>query len=146
MSKLCPTTSSFRLIKGTLASCKGCLSVRLRCIHKPLSGALEGPVAKLKICGVLILTAFVMGAAYAAPGRGGGGGGGGHFGGGGGAHFGGGGGAHFGGGGGAHFGGGGGAHFGGGARIGGAPHFGGGARFGGAPRFRGRSSISRFAG
>jgi len=94
-------------------------------------------MSKLKICGVLILTAFVMGAAYAAPGRGGGGGGGGHIGGGGGAHF--------GGGGGAHFGGGGGAHFGGGARIGGAPHFGGGARFGGAPRFSGRSSVSRFA-
>jgi hypothetical protein len=90
-------------------------------------------MSKLKICGVLILTAFVMGAAYAAPGRGGGGGGGGHFGGGGGAHFGGGGGAHFGGGGGTHFGGGGGAHF------------GGGARFGGAPRFSGRSSVSHFA-
>src|ERR1700722_15889963 len=92
-------------------------------------------MSKLKICGVLILTAFVMGAACAAPGRGGGGGGGGHPGGGG---------AHFGGGGGAHFGGGG-AHFGGGARIGGAPHFGGGARLGGAPRFSGRSSASRFA-
>ena len=80
-------------------------------------------MSKLKICGVLILTAFVMGAAYAAPGRGGGGGGGGHP-----------------GGGGAHFGGGGGAHFG-----GGGAHFGGGARFGGAPRFSGRSSVSRFA-
>jgi len=34
-------------------------------------------MSKLKICGVLIVTALVMGAAYAAPGRGGGGGGGG---------------------------------------------------------------------
>jgi hypothetical protein len=99
-------------------------------------------MSKLKICGVLIVTAFVMSAAYAGRGGGGGGGGGGHFGGGGGAHFGGGGGAHFGGGG-MHIGGG--PHFGGGARIGGAPHFGGGARFGGAARFSGRSSTSRFA-
>jgi hypothetical protein len=123
-------------------------------------------MSKLRIYAVVALTAVLMGAAYAAPGRGGGGGGhggggggGGGHGGGGGAHFGGGGGAHFGGGG-AHFGGGG-AHFGGGggARLGGGAHFGGGrpggmhvggAHFGGASRsggarMGGRPGISRSA-
>jgi hypothetical protein len=81
-------------------------------------------MSKWKICSVVVLTAVLAGAAFAAPGRGGGGGGGR---GGGGAHF-----------------GGGGAHFGGGARMGGA-HFGGGARIGGGPRFSGRVGVSRSA-
>ena len=85
-------------------------------------------MSKLKICGVIVLTVALAGAAYAAPGRGGGGGG--RGGGGGGAHFGGGGGAHFGSGGGMRMGGGG-AHF-------------GGAHIGGAPRLGGRPATSRF--
>ena len=93
-------------------------------------------MSKLKICGVIVLTAALAGAAYAAPGRGGGGGG---HGGGGAPHAMGGGGAHFGGGGGGMRMGGG-MHYGGG----GAPHFGG-ARVGGAPRFSGRLATSRFA-
>jgi LTXXQ motif family protein len=95
-------------------------------------------MSKFKICVAVVLTTALMGAAYAAPGRGGGGGG---RGGGGGAPHAMGGGGHFGGGG--HIGGA--AHFGGGARMGGGgAHFGG-ARIGGAPRFSGRPAISRFA-
>ena len=91
-------------------------------------------MSKLKICGIIVLTAALAGAAYAAPGRGGGGGGGGR--GGGGA-------PHAMGGGGAHFGGGG-MRMGGGMHSGRAPRFGG-ARIGGAPRFSGRPATSRFA-
>jgi hypothetical protein len=90
-------------------------------------------MSKLKICGIIVLTAALAGAAYAAPGRGGGGGGGR----GGGAA------PHAMGSGGAHFGGGG-MRMGGGMHYGGAPHFGGG-RIGGAARFSGRSATSRFA-
>jgi len=97
-------------------------------------------ISAIKTFTAVALTAALVGAAYAGPGRGGGGGF--HGGGGGGAPHAMGGGGHFGGGGmrmggGApHFGGGGGPHFG-GARIGGA-HFGG-------PRFGGRPAISHFA-
>jgi hypothetical protein len=99
-------------------------------------------MSKPKICAITVLTMVLIGAAYAAPGRGGGGGGG-HVGGGG--HFGGGGG-HVGGGG--HIGGA--AHFGGGgARIGGGGMHVGGARFGGArmggARIGGRPAVSHFA-
>jgi hypothetical protein len=112
-------------------------------------------MSSFRIFAVFALTTVLIGAAYAAPGRGGGGG---FRGGGGGGvpHAMGGGGAHFGGvphamGGGAHFGGGG--HFGGGARLGGGGggmHLGGarmgGARMGGAPHFAGRPTVSHFAG
>ena len=90
-------------------------------------------MSKWKICSVVVLTAVLAGAAFAAPGRGGGGGGRG----GGGAHF-----------------GGGGAHFGGGAmRMGGghftahaAPHFNGGRINAGrinAGRFSSRTATSQ---
>src|SRR3984893_3359730 len=106
-------------------------------------------MSRFKIFGVIALTTALIGAAYAAPGRGGGGGGFHGGGGGGGGFHGGGGGGGFrgGGGGGAHFGGA--AHFeGGGARIGGGGggmHFGG-ARMGGAPHFAGRPAMSHFGG
>src|SRR6202158_766360 len=98
-------------------------------------------MSKLRISGIktftaVALTAALVGAAYAGPGRGGGGGF--HGGGGGGAPHAMGGGGHFGGGGMRM--GGGAPHFGGG---GGGPHFGG-AHFGG-PRFGGSPAISHFA-